>query len=496
MSYDIYARISKEGDRTHDEVEEQLDVYENACRVWAAREGIEIGEVERESNVSGAKAVAERKLDRLILRVEAGESEGILAPDLDRFGRDVIEGSLALKRVVDAGGRFVGVNDGTDTAQKGSKLIIGIRLQVAEDYLERTKDRFQERINRAVERGLWLYPVPYGYRMEQARDASGKLVRTKKGQPKGNGILLKDKDAAKLVVEMFRRRANGDRVGDIYSWALGQGFTGTKDRVRSILGNRCYLGEMSVQDKRKGQPRVVKNHHVALFTEPQWLAAQVDPEAYAPRDGSIAAGCKLAKLVYCATCGERCRTAKGGRKGAVSYTCVRDGCDAHAGMSAAMLDPLIVDVLEDAIMHRHPAVGRIIEGSTVYADGLAEYEQAVRVHDEYRDDLDAQAALGMPSWLAGLKVRKEAVENARKALSEARKATAPDWFKGKTGKVSLEAFLAEDERWRFERFIDRVVIRPSGRGTGRILPVAERVDVFFIGDTEPYVGVVGAEKAA
>jgi len=95
-------------------------------------------------------------------------------------------------------------------------------------------------------------------------------------------------------------------------------------------------------------------------------------------------------------------------------------------MSAAMLDPLIVDVLEDAIMHRHPAVGRIIEGSTVYADGLAEYEQAVRVHDEYRDDLDAQAALGMPSWLAGLKVRKEAVENARKALSEARKATAPD----------------------------------------------------------------------
>jgi hypothetical protein len=35
--------------------------------------------------------------------------------------------------------------------------------------------------------------------------------------------------------------------------------------------------------------------------------------------------------------------------------------------------------------------------------------------------------------------------------------------------------LPEDDRRRFEQFIERVVITPSGRASGMMKPVAERV---------------------
>src|SRR2546422_5141746 len=126
--YDIYIRISRLGDRTADEATE---VYEAQCRDWASRKGISIDEVEEDTDVSGSVAVAERKLDRLIQKVEAGESEGIVTPYLDRFGRDIISGSVALKRIPDVRGRLVCVDDGFGSTSPGSKGIVGHRMVTA-----------------------------------------------------------------------------------------------------------------------------------------------------------------------------------------------------------------------------------------------------------------------------------------------------------------------------------------------------------------------------
>jgi hypothetical protein len=50
--------------------------------------------------------------------------------------------------------------------------------------------------------------------------------------------------------------------------------------------------------------------------------------------------------------------------------------------------------------------------------------------------------------------------------------------------MSFEAFLAEYERDANRPFIDRVEVKPIGRG--RRGDIADRVDVYFIGSTEPY----------
>src|SRR6266567_173006 len=177
--FDIYIRVSRLGERSE---EEATEVYESQCRAWAERAGVAIDLVEEDTEVSGATAVAERKLER----VEAGESEGIITPYLDRFGRDLIEGALAYRRLKLAGGRLVCVNDGIDSERPGDEFQFQIRMVFAEDYLRRTRSNFQAAVERAAARGVYLASrAPFGYR----KDEQGRLVV--------------DERRAPLVVELY-----------------------------------------------------------------------------------------------------------------------------------------------------------------------------------------------------------------------------------------------------------------------------------------------------
>ena len=84
-----------------------MGFYERACRSLAERKSVEVSEVVAETDVSGGTSVANRALDGLIKKVEVGKLAGIIVPDSERFARDMIEGCVALKRIRDAGGRFL-----------------------------------------------------------------------------------------------------------------------------------------------------------------------------------------------------------------------------------------------------------------------------------------------------------------------------------------------------------------------------------------------------
>ena len=102
--FDIYIRVSQLGDRDE---QDATEIYEAACREWAEHSDIDIDEVAIDTDVSGSVAVKDRTLERLVRRIENGESDGIITPWLDRFGRDQIEGSLAYRRIKKAEGRLV-----------------------------------------------------------------------------------------------------------------------------------------------------------------------------------------------------------------------------------------------------------------------------------------------------------------------------------------------------------------------------------------------------
>jgi DNA invertase Pin-like site-specific DNA recombinase len=472
--YDIYIRISRLGERAEDEATE---VYEEQCREWATLHDLIVDEVEEDTDVSGSVAVAERRLERLVQKVEAGESEGIITPYLDRLGRDNIESCMVEKRVTDAEGRLVAVKDGYDSNSPNSRLLFQMRAAIAEDGFRRVKANYQAAIDRKVARGEHIYKVPFGYR----KDDEGRLVV--------------DEAEAKLVREVFERRAAGDDVGKLMRFLRDAGAASaysskpfTKSGLRTMISNRTYLGEISVQNGKKGQPRVIRNYHSPIVTPQLFESANAVKGAFHPRDRSLTDQVRLRGLVYCASCNKRVKiggyTAGGQR--IATYVCTYGECEAHAAMRADRLDNYVEYLLVQAAVNKEPHVGAVITGDTRYQDAMAAVEEMQRLHDELRDDLDAQRELGMRDWLAALKVRKEALALARHELAKVRPAS-DNGKRGNAKGMTYEAFLEEYAREKNARFINRVVLKPNPKGkAGPKVDPSERIDVYFVGATEPY----------
>lgn len=484
---DVYIRVSQLGDR---EEEESTEVYEAWCREWASKNDVFVGVVADDTDVSGSVAVSERRLEELLVRVESGESAGVVTPYIDRFGRDLIEGAVALKRIVDAGGKLIAVRDGFDSTSPGSELVFNLRMAIAQDYLKRSRENFQSGTDRAVRQGIWIPPrVPFGY------------VRN------GDRRLEVVPDEAEVVRELYRRRAAGATFSNLQEWmnsehkellAAQRERTRRKGKkqkhrpdisrggVRSILSNRSYLGEMRVASPgKKGQSRVVKNHISPLITESEWQAAQIKND-FSPRNGQSKAA-KLRGLVWCAGCERRCKVNAGRRKGgtgtkALGYVCTGDGCGNRAAMTATMLEEIVGEKLTQAAMNREPHIAAVIEGDTRYQDALAEVEVAQANFDEFRDSVEIQQTLGIDGYASGLKARKEALASARRHMSEVRPASET----GGGGTVefgSPEEVGTAMEADRFARFVDRVVLRSANKS--KWTDPEDRVDVYWKGAAEP-----------
>jgi len=480
VTYDIYVRISDEGARTKKEVAVQLDEYENACRSWAEREGVEVGVVERETNVSGSTAVAERRLEQLLVRVERGESNGILTPYLDRFGRDQIEGCLAWRRLALANGRLVCVNDGLDSSQPGAKLNFQIRMAIAEDYLDRTRANFVSRQQRAAKiDGKHLGGLPaIGYR------------RVPKGEPNAGSLAVVEEERG-LVRELFHRRAHGANSAELLRWLQAEGVpVKSKTTVKRLLKSRTFCGEVSVQTGVKGEPEILKNAHEPLVTEREWEAAQ-RPDRYPyVRNGSIASQTRLAGLVRCATCGRPmaiCGTARKNGVRKASYICtspVEPKCTRRVGITASVLDAYVGELLSACFLNREPHVVAVMEGDHRYEDALAAVEAAKAEVNAYVETVSV-TDVGRDGFKRGLNARKTALAEARRVLAEtpSPKSAQPDRKRKSGPPVTLDEAEPALAREHNARFISKVVIKPGRRGA-RSNP-AERAEVYLVGSDAP-----------
>jgi DNA invertase Pin-like site-specific DNA recombinase len=469
MAFDIYTRVSKLGDRSEDNLRSP-ELQEAACRDWAGRAGVEIGEVAGDKNVSGSTAAEDRKLGRLIEKIERGDSEGIITSYLDRFARDVMASWVALKRITEAGGRLVCVGDGFDSAAPGSKESMGYRMVAAEAYLDRTRANFLAAQNGAADRGIYLAAKPpFGYRrkdeVEPEYDSRGRLIR--------DARLVVDEEEAALVRELFGRRAAGANFGELLRFLEEQGVRMSKTGVHGVLANRAYLGEMEVQSGRKGATRTVRGTWTTLVTESEWQAAQ-RKAAFSPRDGSIARQARAHGLVYCATCGKKLRVGAYGKAGArkPNYVCTERDCAAHPSIAAFKLDTWLEGLIYDGICDpehwARPYVAAVIEGSDAHERALADVEAAQRDLAEYRDNVEVQRLLGIEGFAAGLATRDDALKLARAKLAECRPASPPKVspkLAAEWAGMTLEERRAEVGAWAdreaLSRFIRRVVVKPA-----------------------------------
>src|SRR6266516_1951844 len=135
---DGYIRVSRVSGRTGDSYISPK-VQRDKITGWAKLHDVTLGQVVVEEDVSGAKPMDERELGKLLERVESGESEGIVAFKLSRFGRGALETLQAVERIRNVGGRLVTVEDGVDSATPGGRLLLTVLAGLAEEELEQRR---------------------------------------------------------------------------------------------------------------------------------------------------------------------------------------------------------------------------------------------------------------------------------------------------------------------------------------------------------------------
>jgi DNA invertase Pin-like site-specific DNA recombinase len=444
---------------------------------WAKLHEVPLGEVVVEEDVSGAKPVDERGLGRLLGRVESGQSVGIIAYKLSRFGRGALETLQAVERIKKAGGRLVTVEDGVDSAKPGGRLLLTVLAGLAEEELEQRRAGWASARRQALERGVHVGPTPIGYR--RGRD----------------GRLDEDERAAPFIAAAFSRRGQGESWGAIARYLEERkvlplerkgrkSVAWSRTGVTALIRSRVYRGELW-----DGAELVCKNAHKAIVTESQWRFAQLAGKSGSHvKDGSIAAQGILSQIVYCAACGNRLSvtgsTSRNGERIA-SYFCrihhaTSGDCPAPAVASTRTLDPYVEGLLLAALADPN---SKLVKAHEIGAR-IDQAAARVKATEEELDSfLAAQLAsvLGPERYRAEVERRQDDLRAAQRDLSEALTANLA---LGQAGPRTPAQLLADwptmtinEKRAVVRAYIDRVTLTKADPKRRRWQPIEERVQI-------------------
>ena len=438
-----------------------------------------------EEDVSGAKPVDERGLGRLLRRVEVGDSVGIIAYKLSRFGRGALETLQAVERIKSAGGRLVTVEDGVDSAKPGGRLLLTVLAGLAEEELEQRRAGWASARRQALERGVHVGPTPIGYRRRR------------------DGRLEEDERAAPFIAAAFSMRGQGESWGAIARYLAEntvlplqrkgrRSVAWSRTGVMGLIRSRVYRGELW-----DGDELVCKNAHTPIVTESQWQFAQRGGKGITyVKDGSIAAQGVLTSIVYCAGCGSRLSlTGSTNRQGEriASYFCrihhaASGDCPAPAVASTRTLDPYVEGLLLEALADVNST---LIKAHEIGARIQQAAERVKATEEELDSFLAAQLAsvLGPERYRAEVERRQTHVRAAQLDLSEA---LTDNLVLGQAGSRTPEQLVADwntmtmkEKRAVVRAYIDRITLTKADPKRRRWQPIGERVQIVWAAAPAP-----------
>lgn len=467
---DAYIRVSRVGARRGDAYGSP-ETQRDAVRGWLEREGMRRGVEVVEEDVPGSRPVAERGLERLVLRAERGESDGIAVYRVDRLGRDLTEVVLAAKRLRDAGARLVAVADGYDSAAPMGQVVLGLFAGLAEWHLDSIRQNWSAATGRAVARGVHIAcRAPVGYLRADHAGGAGR-----------DGRLVPDPESADAVRAAFELRAGGHsyrEVADHLRQELGRGIA--KSTVAALLQNRAYLGEA-----RGPNGAVSEGAHDPLVTPALFEAVQMRLRAGGrpQRRETISAGARLAGLIACASCGFRLRVVGGPRP---SYACDGHSAAGDCGAPSAASIPLVDEYVAQQLAGSWAEVSESVQSAD---RARLEASEAVRGAEEALDlwveDPAIGAGLDRDRFARGLAARQQALDEARQRLfdfgGDGTDSAAVVWLDGRPWEYSRWGEDVEADRATLRRAIASVTLAKADPARRRWQPVGERLSITWRG---------------
>jgi DNA invertase Pin-like site-specific DNA recombinase len=441
---DGYIRISQVNGRSGERFISP-EVQREGIEAWAKLNGALVAEIHQEFDQSGGRP--DRPLWLLAIeRVEQGLTQGVVVWKLDRWGRSLVDGLGAIRRIQAAGGTFVAVQDGFDLSTDTGKLVSELLMSMAEYELDRVRSVWRTAQERAIRRGVHCgCTPPVGYRRRE------------------DGRLEIDPATAPYIGEAFRMRANRSPVPAISAYLeangvlTGRGFEHwCYSTTHRMFSKRTYLGEVSSGDF------VNRNAHEPLIDALTFQRCQVPHELPRPRAGRRPA--LLRGLLRCASCrgalDASCDRKPDGRLFR-SYKCrgysAAGACPRPALIAASLVEPYVEEVFWQELVHkrRGPTAGELRRAQE-------EAESAEQALGGYRDNPRVIQAIGAERFADGLQRRMRRLELALLQLEAAERRTRP------FGLAPPEQLEAEwnrlevlERRAALAEVIDCVFVRPG-----------------------------------
>jgi hypothetical protein len=410
--------------------------------------------------------------NRIMRRIRARESGGVVVYKLDRFARTLVGGLTTLNELTDHRAVFASATEPLfDFTTADGRIFLQINLMMAEYFRERTREGWETSLAHAVERGVHIAPdVPYGY----LKDVDKRLIR--------------DPGRAAWVARAFELRVEGwpfQRIGEyLNEQAPGRpdGRAWTAKTVERMIRRRNYRGIAHWGDQEN------RAAHPALVPDELWYAAQRRVQRHSRRrqDREIALLHGLARCAGCRFLMSRALNRSGGYRRQY-YRCrvhrVSGVCAAPAAVRADGEDALeaYVEGVVCAELERRAGSYVGVPDSDALTDALRELDAAREDLEAMRNDVSARRRLGV-LWLSFVEPLVEAAQLAERRVAELRASQLFPTLSGLTAQAyrSLER---PDRAHVLRAMIDCVFVRNVGgpRGPQAIAIDARRVRIVWRG---------------
>jgi site-specific DNA recombinase len=459
---DGYIRVSRVGDRSGESYISP-ELQRRALEAWGAERDIEVVLHEPEENVSGA-TMDRPVFNRIMARIRANESGGVVVYKLDRFARTLVGGLTTLNELADQRALFASATEPLfDFTTADGRIFLQLNLMMAEYFRERAKESWATSLGYAVGRGVHIAPdIPYGY----TKDAGKRLVP--------------DPRRAPFVAQAYERRVSGAAFQAIANWlndaapAREDGRAWTAMSVERMVRRRVYLGVAHWGDHEN------RDAHPPLVEPEVWHAAQRRVQRYSKKRQSKDVAL-LHGIVRCAGCRflmSRALNRSGGYRRQY-YRCrvhrVSGVCEAPAAVRADGEDALeaYVESIVVRELDRRASSYVAVSDTDALSDALAQLEAAKADLDAMRSDTAARRRLG-GLWLSFVEPLLEAVEVADARVGELRASQLAPQLSGLTAKA-YSSLGREDRGAVLRAMIDCVFVRNVGGPRGpQTIPIDER----------------------
>jgi site-specific DNA recombinase len=399
-TFDGYIRVSKKGKRAG---ASYITEAEQRAKIegWAKLRNVKIGEWFTDKDVSGGK-LERPGLDKLLVRLEAGETEGVAVAKLDRLSRLGVADALKLvERIADAGGEVAAIDIGIDPTTPVGKFARTIMLALAQMERERIGEAWEGAQSRAVDRGAMVGPTPFGYERQTDDAVKGVLVP----HPAESVHVCRAYELAGSQGIGAATRYLAEHASDDRYW--------TTATVRRMLAKRTYLGEVRVGPGRVRVDELAPNleAHEPLVSRAVWEAAQCEPRARA-----TSGDYPLSGVACCETCGLPMVAGPKSSTGKRMYRC--SGAQTLTrGERCSHPAVIVADRLEGHIL---PGVRSALRGNVRTTDGS---DELVKAEQRMVDEQDKLQALIDATDLRDLAGRDTFMRSVKKQTTIVEKAT-------------------------------------------------------------------------